>query len=293
MTEEIKKKKSISYSQFSTYFTCPAKWKFDYIDKLKTFEDTLNLSFGTAIHGAIQLYLRTLYKKSEKQAESIDLMKYFGWAFKKELTKKKIVHTPEEFNEFIEDGRNILSEFKCPSNRLFHFPQHKWELLGIEDKVNIDIRNNIRINGFLDIVLREKLTGNIRIVDFKTSTRGWSYEKQDFAKNAQLQLYKALYSKQHNIPLSKINVEFIILRRKLFEDCKYEQSRIQIHKPAAYKADILLVIEEFNKFIDVAFTADGQHNINAKFLKIPGPGKKNCKYCPYLKNKTCDGKADK
>ena len=286
------KKKTVSYSQFSNYWSCSYRFFRDYILKEKTFEDSLNMSFGTGIHEAIQLYLKTLYHKTEKQAESIDLLKYFTWAFKREVTKKKIPHTPEELNEFIEDGRCILSEFKDSSNRLRYFPRDKWELLGIEDKLNMELRNNIMIVGYLDLVLKEKISGNIRIVDFKTSTRGWSYEKEDFTKNAQLKLYKALYSKQHNIPLSKIHVEFVILKRKIYADYKYEQTRIQIHKPPTFQSDILEVIKEFNKFIDVVFTPNGEYNMNAKYHKIPGKGNKNCKYCNYAKNGKCDKKAD-
>lgn len=287
MEENVKKKKKVSYSQFSNWWICAHRWYRDYILKEKVFEENLIMSFGTSIHETVQLYLKTLYNKSDADAGRINMMKYFKWSFNKEITRKKIPHTKEELDEFIEDGRNILEEFKDPVNRLRYFPRDKWELLGIEDELNIDIRNNITIIGYLDLVLREKISGNIRIVDFKTSTRGWSREKEDFIKNAQLKLYKALYSKQHDIPLSKIQTEFIILKRKIYENCNYEQSRIQIHKPLTYQSDILEVIREFNKFINAAFTSDGEYNINANYPKIPNGGK-NCKYCQYAKTRMCN-----
>lgn len=293
MEENVKKKKKVSYSQFSNWWICPHRWYRDYILKEKVFEENLIMSFGTSIHETIQLYLKTLYNKSDADANRIDMMKYFGWSFNKEITRKNIPHTKEELDEFVEDGRNILNEFKDPVNRLRYFPRDKWELLGIEDELNIDIKNNVVLNGFIDIVMKERSTGNIKIIDIKTSTRGWSkYEKEDFTKCSQLVLYKSLYSRKYNIPLSKINVEFFILKRKLYEDCKYEQSRIQLFRPPSSQQDVIQVIQEFSKFVDSCFTSEGVHKENDKYPKIPGKNRKNCKYCPYLKNKKCDGFAD-
>lgn len=296
MSDEIKKKKTVSFSQFSTWFTCPHRWYRDYLLHEKEFEDNLIMSFGTSIHETIQLYLKTLYNKEEKRAEAIDMMKYFIWAFKRQISKKKIPHTQIEFDEFVEDGRNILTEFRDPANRLRHFPKDKWELLGIEEELRVGVMNNLELDAFLDIVLREKISGNIRIIDVKTSTRGWnSYTKEDFAKTSQLILYKALYSKKFNIPLSKIHVEFFILKRKLYDESTtpYEQSRLQIFKPSAFQKDVNQVIGEFSKFINTCFTPTGEYITDALYPKIPGKNRKNCKYCQYLKNKKCDGIADK
>lgn len=295
MSEEVKKKKTVSFSQFSNWWTCPHKWYRDYILHEKTFEDNLIMSFGTAIHETVQEYLQTMYNKSEKDADAIDTHAFFLAALKKEVDLKKIPHTQAEWDEFVEDGKNIMDEFKDPSNRIRFFPRDKWELLGIEDELMVDIKNNVVLNGYIDIVLKEKATGNIRIIDFKTSNRGWTnYDKENFTKTSQLVLYKALYSKKYNIPLSKIDVEFFILKRKLYDETKtqYEQSRLQIFKPSSYQKDVIEVIQEFGKFVDTCFTLDGVHKTDAKYPKNPGKNKKNCKYCNYLKNGKCDGRAE-
>lgn len=287
------KKKTVSFSQFANWFTCEHKWYRDYILKEKTFEDNLIMTFGTAIHETIQLYLKTLFGMSDKRADHIDMMKYFKWSFRRQITKKKIPHTQQEFNEFVEDGKNILEEFKDPANRLRFFSRSKWELLGIEDELNVEIQNNVNLTGFLDLVLREKQTGKIKIIDIKTSNTGWNnYQKEDFTKTSQLVLYKALYSKTHNIPLTNIDVEFFILKRKLYENAKYVQSRIDIFKPDSYQKNVLQVISEFGKFVDTCFTVQGDYKMDRKYPKNPGIRKKNCKYCNYLKNGKCDGIAE-
>ena len=293
MNEEIKKK-IVSFSQFSKWFTCPHQWYRDYILKEKTFEDNLFMSFGTAIHETVQEYLRLLYKESEEKAKAMDCILFFTKAFDAQLTLKSLKYTPEEYTEFIDDGKNILTEFLDPVNRVRFFPKDKYELLAIEEEFNEPIVNNVLLNAHLDIVLRDKATGVIRIIDFKTSNTGWrSYQKEDFTKTSQLVLYKAIYSKKYQIPLHKIQVEFMILKRKLYDNSKtnYPQTRLEIFKPPSAQATVMQVIQEFTKFVETCFTKLGVHNTGIDYPKIPGDKKKNCKYCQYLKNGKCDGKA--
>lgn len=286
------KKKTVSFSQFQNWYNCPRRWKLDYIDNLKKFEDSLNMSFGTAIHETMQAYLRARYNKSIEHAKRMNMMKFFICRFKKEITKKSIPHTPEQYDEFVEDGRNILEEFSKVEILLKHFPTDKYSLLDIEHELKIDIRNNVTIVAYLDLVFKERMTGKIRIIDIKTATQGWNnYQKEDFTKTSQLVLYKALYSKKYNIPLHMIDVEFFIVRRKLYENTTYEQSRIQVFKPKSHQANVLQVINEFTGFLTECFTSNGEHKTTAKFPKIPGKYNRNCKYCPH-KGTNCDAVPD-
>jgi hypothetical protein len=290
--EFLPKKKVVSFSQFSNWYSCPQRWKLDYIDKLKMFEDNLIMSFGTSIHETMQTYLKALYNKSEAKANKMDMLKFFKWSFRKQIILKKIPHTKEELMGFVEDGKNILSEFRRIDNRLKHFPTDKYSLVDIEHELKIPIQNNVDVIAYLDLVLKERMTGKIKIIDIKTSTVGWNnYQKEDFTKTSQLLLYKALYSKKHNIPLHMIDVEFFIVKRKLYENASFPQSRIQIFKPKAHKEDVLEVINEVGSFVGECFTIDGQHNTKIPYPKIPGKNKKNCKYCVH-KGKNCDAKPD-
>jgi hypothetical protein len=239
MSDFATKKKVVSFSQFSNYFACANRWYLDYVKDLKKFEDSLNMSFGTGIHEAMQFFILTLYKpkegtgndmewcqRCEIAAEKLDLVATFQKSFTEEVTKKNIPHTPEEFAEFIEDGKAILATFKDATNRIKFFPSHKYELIDIEHELRMPIRNGVDIVAYLDIVLKEKATGRIKIIDIKTATRGWfNYQMEDFSKTAQLVLYKALYSKKHNVPLSKIDVEFFIVKRVLY--CQTQVARKQ------------------------------------------------------------------
>ena len=122
---------------------------------------------------------------------------------------------------------------------------------------------------------------------------GWNrYQKEDESKYSQVLLYKALYSKKYNVPLSQIDVEFFILKRKLMENVAFPQSRIQTFSPTNTSTAVNGSIKKFTMFIDECFTSEGTYNDKREsFPKIPGKAKKNCKYCPH-KKVNCDAKSD-
>ena len=291
--QEIKKNR-VSFSQYSTYLKCPHKWYLDYVKNLRVREDSINTTFGTAIHHVFQTFLTVMYKQSVQEAESLDLNKMFLDKFNEEVKKIKPEDlTEEEFTDFCFDGQDIISTFTKSANRLKYFPSKEYELIGIEIPLEISIKNNIDFVGFIDIVLKETNKEFYRIIDFKTSSSGWnSYMKEDESKYAQLHLYKSVYSKKFNVPLDAIEVEFFIVKRKLYENVNFPQSRIQIFKPASGPLAIKESINNFIGFLEHGFNSDGSYNQSAEFIKIPGNAKKNCKYCIHYK-KSCDGKATK
>lgn len=292
--EEIKeiKKKRVSFSQYSTFLKCPHKWYLDYVRNLRVKDDNINTTFGTAIHHAFQTYLTSLYKEGVGIADSLDVKKLFLDKFNEEIKKVKDVNE-EEFTDFIFDGNDIIDTFCKSANRLKYFPTKDYELVGIEIPLEIPIKNNVEFVGFIDIVLKERDKEYYRIIDFKTSSNGWnSYMKEDVSKLAQLHLYKSVYSKKFNVPLNNIEVEFFIVKRKLYENASFPQSRIQVFKPSAGPTIIKESIKSFVEFLDYGFTQEGNYNEVNEYIKVPGKAKKNCKYCIHHKT-NCDGKASK
>jgi hypothetical protein len=293
-TEELKeiKKKRVSFSQYSTFLKCPHKWYLDYVKNLRVKDDNINTTFGTAIHHAFQTYLTSLYKEGVGIADSLDVKKLFLDKFNEEIKKVKDVKE-EEFTDFIFDGNDIIDTFCKSANRLKYFPTKDYELVGIEIPLEIPIKNNVEFVGFIDIVLKERDKEYYRIIDFKTSSNGWnSYMKEDVSKLAQLHLYKSVYSKKFNVPLNNIEVEFFIVKRKLYENASFPQSRIQVFKPSAGPTIIKESIKSFVEFLDYGFTQEGNYNEVNEYIKVPGKAKKNCKYCIHYKT-NCDAKVSK
>ena len=291
-------KRRVSYSQFSNWFKCRHRWYLDHVKGLREFEDSVSTCFGTAMHEAFQLYIETLYKKSAKEAETHDLNAIFLAAFDRELSggEKKgppVEITPEIHKEYVDDAANIITTFTNATNRIKHFPSGRYEFVAIEDEIIMPIRQNIEFVCYIDLILKEKATGRYRIIDIKTSTSGWNhYQKDDESKVAQILLYKAFFSRKYDVNIDMIDVEFFILRRKLWENYSFPQSRIQTFVPKNNQPAVARALNIFSEFVGECFTEDGQFiEESSGYLKNPGKAKKNCKYCPH-KGTNCDAKSD-
>ena len=281
--------KAISYSQLSMYRSCPKKWSLQYRDGHKTSEQSIHMTFGTAVHEAIQHYLDTMYDKSGAAADRIDIEEYFEDCFRKtylkDYKKNKNVHfsNPAEMKEFFDDGMNILNYFKKKRNT--HFNKKGWHLVQCELPMLVSPNTtykNVLYRGYLDVVMYHEPTNTIKIIDIKTSTRGWgAREKKNEDKQFQLILYKKFFAQQYDFPVENIDIEFFIVKRKLYESEDYVIPRIQIFKPASGKIKMSRAEKAMNEFIKDVFTLDAKFKED---VMIPNPSKWNCGFCPY-KNK--------
>lgn len=293
---EKQKDITVSYSQYQRWCKCPHSWKLAYIDRLSKYEGNLYTFLGEALHTALQKYVEVLYTKSAPEADMLDLYQIFCDGMKEcrnNPTNKDVIMSDENYNEFLEDGKNILHWFTAPANRMKLFPSKVYEIIGIELPLKINVRKNISYCGYLDVVLKNKSTGVIKIIDFKSSTVGWNkYVKNDETKTNQLLLYKKFYSEINNIPLDMIDIEFVIFKRKLLESMSYSTDRCQKFVPANGKVSVKKAENSFNEFLNECFTEGGKHNKNFKFRKTPGKGGKNCRWCEFRETEHCNGKED-
>ena len=307
-------KTRVSYSQYSMWNSCPHKWKLTYIDNIRRDTPSIHLAFGTAMHYTIQMYLTVLYQGGASQASQLDLKEILKEALDKEYKKYRDIYEATYLAENVDvEKRNILldAEFEKHLSKndmveffydgvkiLDYFAKHRVEffnsvdevLLGIEYKLDEPLKENLNFIGYVDILIKNKKTGRVRIIDLKTSTKGWgSYKKNDSATTDQLILYKAMYSKKLNIEPKLIDVEFVILKRKLYEDIPYKQKRILKFVPAAGTPTMNKTIQRFDYFIDSCFDAVGNKKIDAIYPKIATDS--NCRYCDFANSpEHCDRK---
>jgi hypothetical protein len=283
----------VSFSQFSTWSSCPQQYKLRYIDKLGESSANIHTLFGTAMHETIQHFLSVMYGVSKKQAELIDTDKLLLEWMRKEYIKETeklssgVICTQLELEEFYGDGRRILEWFKKKLDKFY--TKTGFELVGIEIPLNAPIKEGVYLIGFIDIVMRDLSTGEIIIIDLKTSTMGWNkYQKADKLKNAQIIIYKKYYSELFNIPLDKIKVEYQIMRRKMPEEAPFPIPYMSKHIPASGKPTVNKVYGEFMEFVNSVFDDEGKFR-DVPYPKNPGERKKNCKFCEFGQRGLCDG----
>lgn len=286
--------KSVSYSQLSMFSNCPHQWGLRYRDGHKIYTPSIHAVFGTALHTTIQHYLTLFYNESVAAADRLDLNSLLKESLRTEYLASKEKNNNIDFsnslelNEFYNDGVNIISYIKTKKAK--YFSKRGWHLVGVELPLSLQPNkslNNIMFIGFLDLVLYHEDTNTIKIIDIKTSTRGWGdKDKKDEIKQTQLILYKKLFAEQYNFPVDNIEVEFFITRRKIFEEGDYPQKRIQEFVPASGKVKLNKAGILLDGFLNEVFNTDGT---NKQVDLEKRPSKYNCRFCPYKDNSDlCD-----
>ena len=266
---------------------CPLRWKLNYIDDISVREPSIHLLFGTAMHEVIQTWLEVMYHDSIKNANKLNLEQrlhdkmYERFKIDKEFYGKNPC-TLEEMKEFFNDGVEILDFVK--KRRADYFSKRGYKLIGCEVPIDVDLKKNVKMVGYLDIVILDEIHNTLKIYDIKTSTRGWNkWMKKDENKTQQLLLYKQFYSKQYNHPIERIDVEYFIVKRKLYENAMFPQKRVQKFVPASGKPSMNKVNNRLLKFMDEAFDKNGEY----KNDMVATPSKKSCRFCEFKGTEYC------
>ena len=282
--------KRISYSQYNQWVTCPYKWKLNYIDKLGVFTDSIHTLFGTSMHEVLQTYLTVMYNDTIKTADALPLEKMLLHRMRTNYTQimerngGEVFCEQSDMEEFYNHGLLILEWFK--KKRGMYFSKKGYELVGIEVPIDYDLPNKIKFVGYIDVLIYDTVREKYKIIDIKTSTMGWNkWAKGDKTKTDQLLLYKQFYGAQHGIPLDKIDIEYFIVKRKLYEKVDFPQRRIQTFIPANGTPSINKVTNNIKAFTDECFT-DGKYNQEHIYRKEAS--KKNCRFCEFNQTEHCD-----
>ena len=277
---------TVSYSQYSIWRKCPHQWYLQYVKSLAPYTASIHTIFGTAIHETMQHYLKVMYEQSGAAADREDIIGLFNERFRtvyKEQFEASKQHfsNPDEMREFYDDGVNILEWFK--KHRSQFFTTRNVVLLGIEMPLMVGLTKNLFLKGYIDFVLYDKDLDKVYIYDIKTSRSGWmDKDKKDSIKISQLLIYKEYFSKQYNIDVDKIEVEFFIVKRKIWDSPDFVIPRIQEFKPAAGKTKRKQAAEAFSMFLSECFNGEGKI-IDKEYTKIVD--KSSCTYCPFNNNK--------
>lgn len=283
--------KHISYSQLNSFATCQKQWYLQYVKKLAPYEGSIHAMFGTAMHETIQTWLETLYHDKVKTANEMDLNALLYENMVKAYKSTKAQNSFQEFtsldemNMFYLDGKHILNFLK--KKRGGYFSTKGTYLAGVETLLYQELRPGVKFKGFIDLVFYNEVLDEWTIIDIKTSTSGWKdWAKKDDKKIAQILLYKEFFSKQFDIPIDKINVEYFILKRKVPKDAEFAamEKRVQIFRPASGKVKRKQAVDLMENFVQIAVDMNGEY-IEKDYPT--SPSKSGCMFCAFKKLRVC------
>lgn len=273
--EELKKTNSglihISFSELTQYQECGHKHLIEKYLKLAVSPTSIHLIFGNAIHSAIEVGVR----------DNINLdgrIDHFRTYFTKEMMDK-MMGTKDylSMNDFVKQGEHIL--------RLLSTEKilEKYDLIGVEMSLYEKLFGGFHFKGFIDLILKDKKTGRVLIIDWKTSGEPWDVQKKKKNKifMAQMRLYKYFYSRKCNVPIDEIDCKYIVLNRLKSKKCpELGYGELQPVEIFSTNEDIMEAVTL------VAESLKGIH-IKKEFLKAKFEGSKNdCFFCPYKTNPT-------
>ncbi len=281
--------KRISYSQYSQWAACPHRWKLMYIEDRRDFKGNIHTLFGSAMHDVLQMYLTVMYNDSIKKADSLPLSEMLLTRMKHYFSEivdssGEEPSSKAEMGQFYQHGLAIIEWFV--KKRAMYFSKKGYELVGIEVPIDYDIDENIKFIGYIDVLIKDTVRDRYKIIDIKTSTMGWNkWAKADKNKTDQLLLYKYYYGEQNNIPLDKIDIEYFIVKRKIWENADFPQRRIQTFIPANGNPSVNKVVKNIDSFITEGFNGS-EYNIDHIYKKEAS--KKNCRFCEFNQTEHCD-----
>lgn len=243
-----------SYSALDTYKTCPQKFKFQEIDKIKT-PKSREAVFGSAVHEALQ-YMFTKNPLFPTLDEVLNVFRE-RWTVRSANIKWK----EDESTAYLNEGLEILKKFYT------HNQPWNFDVLEMESRFELPLKDDKSgaehtLAGQIDRI--DKLgDGGYEIIDYKTARRMPSQVALD--ENLQMSIYHlALTDRWPHLKDKPIKLSLYFV--------KHGEKLTTIRDAASLKATKSAVLETINEIGEKITKNDFQPN--------PGP---LCDWCGYKK----------
>lgn len=160
-----------SFSRLNAFYNCPYEWKRKYLDGEKG-EDSFYSEFGSLIHHVWEKYAKGKVARDE-------LVSYYDSKWGKYIKHDLMNGDEIDFEKeqgYYDTGVNHL-ENQLPDLSRF-------EILGVEKKVSFEV-NGYEMVGYIDLLLKDKETGEITIWDHKSSAMKFKKNGEPYKADAQ------------------------------------------------------------------------------------------------------------
>ncbi len=177
----------LSYTQISSYRSCPLAYKLQYIDRLKR-KERFYLSFGDVIHQCAEFF----YKIPVPPPPSLEkLLEFYAanWI-------SQGYESPEQEQQYKEYGQKLLADFWQIHHADFKMP------LAVEQTFYVSIAEGITLTGKIDRV--DKVDGGVAIVDYKTSKE--LFTQDHLEQDLQLTFYQLAAEHMWKMPVRKLTL---------------------------------------------------------------------------------------
>jgi putative RecB family exonuclease len=171
-----------SYSRLATFEDCPLKYKFNYLDRIKREEESIEAFLGSRFHETME----KLYRELQFRVYSLEeLLDYYEEQWSKNYHSHiLLVKKERSIDDYKNLGRRCIKDYYQR-----YYPFNQGRTLALEKRVLIDLKGEGRylIQGYIDRI--DQLSdGTYEIHDYKTSAN--LPEQGYLDKDRQLTLYQ-------------------------------------------------------------------------------------------------------
>jgi hypothetical protein len=277
LNKENTDRRHISFSEFSLFNQCGHRHLLEKHLGILQQPPSIHLFFGNAIHSSIELSLKENWSISQR----ID---YFKATFSKDMmdNMKDTNDYKLNFQHFLTQGEHILKFLDL--NKILD----EYDLVSVEEPLYENIFSKYFFKGFIDLVLRHKMTKRYKILDWKTSGEDWDVnkKKKDEIFLCQMRFYKFFWSRKNNVSLSNVDCSYVVLNRlRKKKDPSSYPGNIQTVDINSSEDEIKYSLEKLAKSIRMI-------HIEKRFPKVKFTmgERMGCMFCPLKggKHPMCD-----
>lgn len=171
-----------SHSRINTFENCPLQYKFNYIEKIKCDEESIEAFVGSRFHETME----KLYQDLRFRVYTLEeLLSYYEDQWSKNYHENILIIRKERT---VEDYKNLGRKCIEDYYRRYH-PFNQRRVLAIEKRIVIDLQGDEKylVQGYIDRI-DQKEDGTYEIHDYKTS--GSLPEQSYLDQDIQLALYQ-------------------------------------------------------------------------------------------------------
>jgi putative RecB family exonuclease len=181
----------LSYSSISTYETCPAKWRFQYDQRLPTTASPA-LSFGDSLHRALYRFHNRPVPVAPPMDDLLDSLE--------DVWVREGYADESEERTYLDHGREVLANYHRDNAPAYRVPA------ALEHRFSIDVEG-VRLTGVIDRMDRIP-GGGYEIIDYKTNRR--LPPKQRIDEDLQLSVYYLAAKEVWGIEPERLTLHYLL-----------------------------------------------------------------------------------
>ncbi len=155
----------ISYSSLDTYKTCPLKFKFQQIDKIRA-PKNIEMAFGSAIHAS----LKYMFERNPLYPTMDEVINFFRDKWEKQSDSFKDEDFRERKEAYLKEGISLLKNF-YKKNQPWNFNTIELESFFSVELEDPKTKEKHVLTGVIDRMDKNPEDDSYEIIDYKTAKR--------------------------------------------------------------------------------------------------------------------------